>query len=894
MTHIQPIEEQGQPQAIYLSEYCPPDYRIDTVELRFDLGETETRVSSRLLVVSQHDRKRGAQPLILDGHDMQLVSVALDGEKLAADRYVTGPASLAIADVPERFVLEIETIIKPQDNTSLMGLYKSSGNFCTQCEAEGFRKMTYFIDRPDVMARYTTTLVAERARYPVLLSNGNCTARGELEGGRHYATWRDPFPKPSYLFALVAGDLTRLEDEFVTRSGRRVQLHMFVQQHNADRCQHAMESLQRAMRWDEEVYGREYDLDVYMVVAVDDFNMGAMENKGLNVFNSKFVLARPETATDIDYIGIESVIGHEYFHNWSGNRVTCRDWFQLSLKEGFTVFRDQEFSADMGSRGVKRIQDVNVLRSHQFREDAGPMAHPVRPASYVEINNFYTMTVYNKGAEVVRMLHRLLGADNFRRGTDLYFDRHDGQAVTTDDFVTAMEDANDADFAQFRRWYSQAGTPTLHVSRRYDPATRRYTLQIRQSCPPTPGQPQKEAFHMPFAIGLLDANGNELPLTLAGEAPAVPGTRVLALRDMDQTFVFTDVPLGAVPSLLRGFSAPVKVESDLSDGERCFLMAHDTDLFNRWEAGQQLAVTIVLRLIDDLRAGRDLQLDPAYLEAMRRTLTGASEDKAMIAQIMTLPSESYVAEFMPVIDPQRIHEALRFMRAALAGGLRRELLDVHAANADDGPYRVDAQSVGQRSLRNVCLSYLMELDDAGIRRTCMQQFRAAGNMTDVMAALHGLANTDCDERVQALAAFHDRWRDDPLVMDKWLAIQATSRLPGTLAAVKQLMAHPVFNIRNPNKVRSLIGSFCSANPRYFHDASGEGYVFLGDFLVQLDPINPQVAARLVSALSLWRRYDEPRQRMMRQQLQRIQALPGLSRDVYEIVSKSLAPSVSAG
>ena len=889
MTQVE--QKTQEPNAVYLKDYTPPDYSIDSVELKFDLGEETTRLEARLRMTSQYDRTQGERSLVLQGHDVTLVSVALDGCALGATDYQIHPDSLVIPRVPAHFVLEIVTELRPQDNTSLMGLYKSSGNYCTQCEAEGFRKMTYFLDRPDVMARYTTTIVADRASCPVLLSNGNCVAQGEVDGQRHFATWYDPYPKPSYLFALVAGDLARIEDEFVTRSGRTVPLHMFVQRHNADKCQHAMASLKQAMHWDEVVYGCEYDLDVYMVVAVDDFNMGAMENKGLNVFNSKYVLARPETATDADYQGIEGVIGHEYFHNWSGNRVTCRDWFQLSLKEGFTVFRDQEFSADMGSRGVKRIQDVNVLRAHQFREDAGPMAHPVRPESYMEINNFYTMTVYNKGAEVVRMLHNLLGAAGFRRGTDLYFQRHDGQAVTTDDFVRAMEAANDQDFSQFRRWYSQAGTPTLRIRRTYSAATRTYTLTVRQSCPATPGQTQKLPFHIPLAVGLLDAEGQDLPLKLQGESRAISGTRVLPVRQQEESFVFVEVSQEPVPSVLRGFSAPVKIDIDLSDAERCFLMGHDSDAFNRWEAGQQLAIKLILKLIDDQRAGRAWQLDAGFSDALGKTLRSEVLDAAMIAQVLTLPSESYVAEFMSPIDPQAIHAALRFLRRSLAETLRKELQHAYDANQDTGPYHASADAIGRRSLKNVCLSYLMELEQAEIMQMCLRQFSSAHNMTDKMAALHALANSEGTEAAEALAMFYQEWRDDPLVMDKWLSLQATSRLPDTLATVRALTGHPVFNIKNPNKVRALIGAFCNANPTRFHAADGAGYVFIGDFILRLDPINPQVTARLVASFSQWRRYDAARQGLMRTQLQRILAVPGLSRDVYEIVSKSLVDSV---
>ncbi|HEX9626199.1 MAG TPA: aminopeptidase N [Acidiferrobacterales bacterium] len=872
------------PKAIHLTDYRPPDYLIETVALRFDLDAARTRVHARLTVAANPAAGGGVRPLRLNGDGPTLLSVAIDGRKLDTGEYRLDAEFLTLPDPPARCVLDIETEIHPQDNTALEGLYVSSGNFCTQCEAEGFRRMTFFPDRPDVMARYTTTLVADKASYPVLLSNGNLVHAEDLPDGRHLATWEDPFPKPSYLFALVAGDLARIEDEFVTRSGRKVALHMFVQHHNTDKCAHAMAALKKAMAWDERVYGREYDLDVYMIVAVDDFNMGAMENKGLNVFNSKYVLARPDTATDADYVAIEGVIGHEYFHNWSGNRVTCRDWFQLSLKEGFTVFRDQEFSADMGSRGVKRIQDVNVLRSHQFREDAGPMAHPVRPESYVEINNFYTLTVYNKGAELVRMLHHLLGPAGFRKGTDLYFDRHDGQAVTTDDFVRALEHANGADLAQFRRWYSQAGTPVLTVTRDYDAQARRYALTVRQSCPPTPQQPHKEPFHIPLAVGLLDPEGVDLPLKLEGEARAVTGTRVLAVRAAEERFVFEDVPRPPVPSLLRGFSAPVRLEIDLSDDERGFLMAHDSDPFNRWEAGQQLAVKLILARI----AGAATAVPAAFVDAFRKTLASESLDAEMKSQVLSLPGEGYVGEFMAAIDPVAVHDARQWLKRELARALRDDWLAVHASHHDAGPYRVDPPSIGRRALKNLSLAYLMELGQPETVMRCVAQYQAAANMTDALAALGCLAHSDAPQRERALADFHDRWHGDPLVMDKWLAIQAGSRRPDTLERVRRLTAHPVFNIRNPNKVRALIGAFAQGNPARFHEPGGAGYAFLTEYVLKLDPMNPQVAARLVNGLSQWRRYVAPQRDLMRAQLERLRAQPKLSRDVFEIVDKSLA------
>ena len=871
------------PQTIRLADYQPPAYAIDHVDLHFDLDPETTRVTSRLSV----RRVREGEPLVLHGHDLELISVAVDGHPLETGEYHLDNHSLSLDDLPDRCELEVVTETHPATNTSLGGLYTSGGNFCTQCEAEEFRKITYYLDRPDVMARFTTTLVADKTGYPVLLSNGNLIASGELDNDRHWAKWEDPFPKPSYLFALVAGDLARIEDTFTTMSGRTVNLHIYVQHHNINKCEHAMRSLQKAMRWDEETYGREYDLDLYMIVAVDDFNMGAMENKGLNVFNSRYVLARPDTATDADYLGIESVIAHEYFHNWSGNRVTCRDWFQLSLKEGFTVFRDQEFSADMNSRGVQRIQDVNVLRTHQFREDAGPMAHPVRPDSYVEINNFYTVTVYNKGAEVVRMLAHLVGPEGFRRGTDLYFERHDGQAVTTDDFVRAIEDANQADFSQFRRWYSQAGTPALKVSHRYDAEQKTLTLGITQSCPPTPGQPEKQPFHIPLAIGLLDAAGNELPLRLDGDEQATDTTCVLHLREAEQSFTFRDVPAGAVPSLLRGFSAPVKLQDDLDDSQRYFLMAHDSDPFSRWEAGQQMAVKILTGLVDDIHAGRPQQLDDAFAEAFARTLDDQRLDPAFAALALGLPAENYLAEFMQPIDPQAIHEARNFLRRALAERLRPQLEAVYAENAGSGEYRIDGESIGRRALKNACLAYLSRIGDEAAIALAERQFNDAGNMTDSMAALASLASQAIEARERALAAFYQRWRDEPLVVDKWLSIQATAPLPDTLARVRALTGHEAFTLKNPNKVRALIGAFVSANPACFHAADGTGYAFLADHILELDTLNPQVAARLTTPFTQWRKYEQKRQALMQAQLQRLLAEPGLSKDVFEVVSKSL-------
>jgi aminopeptidase N len=871
---------------IYRKDYTPPPYLVETVALHFDLDPERTVVRSRLRLRRNPDSP-GAPPLVLDGQELELLGLELDGRPLTAGHYQVEAVSLTIAAVPETFELVVTTAIRPAANTALEGLYVSSGNFCTQCEAEGFRKITYFLDRPDVMARFTTTVAADRERYPVLLSNGNPVARGDLDGGRHFVTWEDPFKKPCYLFALVAGQLICVEDRFVTGSGREVALRFYVEERNRDRCGHAVASLKEAMAWDERVFGREYDLDIYMVVAVDDFNMGAMENKGLNVFNSKYVLASPKTATDFDYQGIEGVIGHEYFHNWTGNRVTCRDWFQLSLKEGLTVFRDQEFSADMTSRAVKRIQDVRVLRNGQFPEDAGPLAHPVRPESYQEINNFYTMTVYNKGAEVIRMQQTLLGAAGFRRGMDLYFARHDGQAVTVDDFVAALADGGGVDLDQFRRWYTQAGTPVVTARGSYDPELRTYALTLSQGCPAPPGQERKEPFHIPLALGLLDRSGRDLPLRLAGEAVAGATTRVLELRRPQETFRFIDVPEPPVPSLLRGFSAPVRLDLDLGDTDLAFLWAHDSDPFNRWEAGQQLGVRVLLALAADVQAGRPLRLPATFQTAFRLALTDAAADPALLAQALLLPTESYLAEQMEIADPDALFQAREFARQALGQSLAAELETAYAANLVTGPYRPDPAAVGRRSLRNLCLAYLAAgASLAGVARAD-RHYRGADNMTDAMAGLAVLANCAAPERAAALADFYRRWQHDPLVVDKWLTLQATSTLPGTLPEVERLLAHPAFQLKNPNKVRALIGAFAHANPVRFHAADGGGYRFIAERVRELDPRNPQVAARLAGAFGRWRRFDGRRQELMRTELERILATPKLSADVAEVVGKTL-------
>ena len=878
---------------IYRKDYTPPDYLVETIDLRFELGEETTRVHSRLSVRANYDSTQGMRPLRLDGNRLALTGLVLDGTPLTSDHYTVDKEILTISSVPAAFTLEVTTEIRPQDNTFLEGLYRSNGMFCTQCEAEGFRAITYFPDRPDVLSVYTVTIIAERSKYPLLLANGNPLENGELPDGKHYAVWHDPFPKPCYLFALVAGDLVCTEGSFTTWSGREVTLRIYVEEKNRDKCGHALRSLQKAMRWDEEKFGREYDLDLFMIVAVDDFNMGAMENKGLNIFNSRYVLASAETATDDDFQAIEEVVGHEYFHNWTGNRVTCRDWFQLSLKEGLTIFRDQEFSADMESRGVKRISDVRLLRTHQFAEDGGPMAHPVRPDSYMEINNFYTMTVYHKGAEVIRMLHTMLGAETFRKGMDLYFQRHDGQAVTVVDFVLAMEDASGKDLNQFRLWYEQAGTPRLECDGGFDPDAGTFTLTVRQSCPSTPGQTEKKPFQIPLMIGLLDKDGRELPCTLTGETADGPLTRVLEITKAEEVYVFTGLSEKPVPALLRTFSAPVQLSYPFRHDDLVLLMAHEQDPFSRWEAGQQLAVQLILGLVEDLQAERELRLDPGFVAAFRATLTSGETDRAFLAEALTLPSESYLAELMTVVDPTAIHQARQFVRRGLAKQLRSEFLTVRETCRSSAPYAVDDGRAGDRRLANLCLAYLATGEEQEIMALCLRQCREADNMTDVMGALVPLASCDCPERSIALAEFYDKWHDDRQVVDKWFSVQASSTLPAALAEVKKLLEHPAFELGNPNRFRSLVGVFSQANQVRFHESDGSGYRFFGEQLRRLIPVNPQVAARLLTPLTRWQRYDTARQSLMLEELRRIKELPELPRDVYEVVEKSLAGSLPA-
>lgn len=876
------------PSTIFLKDYQPPVYLINQVKLHFDLHETQTVVTSTLNVSLNSEYKGSVKSLILDGQNLELLSVKVDGNELTEKDYTCDEEKLTLTTIPDECDVEIAVRVNPKENKALEGLYLSSGMFCTQCEAQGFRRITYFPDRPDVMSRYEVTIIADKKKYPVLLSNGNLIAQGEAEDGKHWVTWQDPSLKPSYLFAVVGGDLFVKEGRYTTMSGRDVLLQVFVEHENSHKCDHALMSLKQAMKWDEDTYGREYDLDIYMIVAVNDFNMGAMENKGLNVFNASCVLASPDTATDGDYYNIQSIIAHEYFHNWSGNRVTCRDWFQLSLKEGFTVFRDQEFSADLNSRAVKRIDDVNVLRTHQFAQDSGPMAHPIRPDHYIEISNFYTVTVYNKGAEVVRMIRSLVGGEGFRKGTDLYFERHDGQAVTTEDFVKAIEDANDIDLALFQHWYSQAGTPVLDVKTTFNEKDKTFKVNIKQSCADTEGQKNKKPFHIPLQIGLLDKDGSDLILELDGDAATMASThKILEMENETETFTFLNVKNKPLLSLNRGFTSPVKIHLQQTNDDLAFIFAHDSDEFNRWEAGQTLAINTLLGMVDAIQNNRTLVLDNKVVNAFRNTLINPELDKALIAQAITLPSESYLADQCDVVDVDAIHQARSFMRNELAKALKKELNDVYQSGQSDAGYVFEAGEMARRDLNHVCLSYLMCLQEDTMIQVCVGQIDKANNMTDVLSALTILSHYDNSARQNVLDAFYDKWKHDAQVVEKWLAIQAGSDLPDILNRVKMLMEHEAFTLTNPNKVRSLIGRFCAGNIAHFHAADGSGYVFLADQVLALDSMNPQIAARLIQNMSRWRRYDEKRQQLMKQQLQRILDKKDLSKDVYEIASRSL-------
>ncbi|EGQ9805628.1 aminopeptidase N [Vibrio parahaemolyticus] len=862
------------PQAKYRKDYQAPSHTITDIDLTFDLYDNDTIVTALSKVV----QKGESTTLELDGEGLELRSVKVNGEDWA--HHEVKEASLVLSDLPAEFELEIITKIDPEANTALEGLYKSGGAFCTQCEAEGFRRITYYLDRPDVLAKYTTKVIADKATYPYLLSNGNRIAQGEAENGRHWVQWQDPHPKPAYLFALVAGDFDVLRDKYTTMSGRNVDLEIFVDKGNLDRAGHAMTSLINSMKWDEERFGLEYDLDIYMIVAVDFFNMGAMENKGLNIFNSKFVLANDQTATDRDYLGIEAVIGHEYFHNWTGNRVTCRDWFQLSLKEGLTVFRDQEFSSDLGSRAVNRIDNVRIIRGPQFAEDASPMSHPIRPDKVIEMNNFYTLTVYEKGSEVIRMYHTLLGEEGFQKGMKLYFERHDGTAATCEDFVSAMEDATGVDLKQFRLWYSQSGTPTLRVNSEYNAEAKTYALTVEQFTEATQDQAEKQALHIPFDIELYDSKGQVIPLIINGESVH----NVLDIKQDKQTFVFENVAEQPVPSLLREFSAPVKLEYDYSDAELIFLMKHATNDFARWDASQMLLAKYIRQNVNNVQTGSEVQLSEDLIDAFRGVLLDENLEPAFIAQVFSLPSINEITGWYKQIDVDAVDTVLNSITVSLSAALEDELSATYHT-LKQAEYTIDHAAIGKRALRNQCLQFLAHTDKGNT--LVKAQYEAANNMTDTIAAMSAANNAQLECREELMADYSDKWKHDGLVMDKWFALQGTNPAEDALEKVKATMNHEAFSLKNPNRTRSLIGSFLAANPVRFHDKSGSGYQFAGDILRQLNDSNPQVASRMIDPLLKFRKYDEARQAMIRAELEKLKAMDNLAKDLFEKVTKAL-------
>ncbi|EPU7920783.1 aminopeptidase N [Vibrio parahaemolyticus] len=862
------------PQAKYRKDYQAPSHTITDIDLTFDLYDNDTIVTALSKVV----QKGESTTLELDGEGLELRSVKVNGEDWA--HHEVKEASLVLSYLPAEFELEIITKIDPEANTALEGLYKSGGAFCTQCEAEGFRRITYYLDRPDVLAKYTTKVIADKATYPYLLSNGNRIAQGEAENGRHWVQWQDPHPKPAYLFALVAGDFDVLRDKYTTMSGRNVDLEIFVDKGNLDRAGHAMTSLINSMKWDEERFGLEYDLDIYMIVAVDFFNMGAMENKGLNIFNSKFVLANDQTATDRDYLGIEAVIGHEYFHNWTGNRVTCRDWFQLSLKEGLTVFRDQEFSSDLGSRAVNRIDNVRIIRGPQFAEDASPMSHPIRPDKVIEMNNFYTLTVYEKGSEVIRMYHTLLGEEGFQKGMKLYFERHDGTAATCEDFVSAMEDATGVDLKQFRLWYSQSGTPTLRVNSEYNAEAKTYALTVEQFTEATQDQAEKQALHIPFDIELYDSKGQVIPLIINGESVH----NVLDIKQDKQTFVFENVAEQPVPSLLREFSAPVKLEYDYSDAELIFLMKHATNDFARWDASQMLLAKYIRQNVTNVQTGSEVQLSEDLIDAFRGVLLDENLEPAFIAQVFSLPSINEITGWYKQIDVDAVDTVLNSITVSLSAALEDELSATYHT-LKQAEYTIDHAAIGKRALRNQCLQFLAHTDKGNT--LVKAQYEAANNMTDTIAAMSAANSAQLECREELMADYSDKWKHDGLVMDKWFALQGTNPAEDALEKVKATMNHEAFSLKNPNRTRSLIGSFLAANPVRFHDKSGSGYQFAGEILRQLNDSNPQVASRMIDPLLKFRKYDEARQAMIRAELEKLKAMDNLAKDLFEKVTKAL-------
>ena len=865
---------------IYRKDYQKPNYLVESVSLALMIEPTFTLVKSRI----RFNKNVSSDNILeLNGVDLDLLSIILDGKKLMDSEYAVDDETLRIEKVPDSFELQVENKIYPSKNKALEGLYQSGEFFLTQCEAEGFRKITYYPDRPDVMAPFEVTLVANKEKYPVLLSNGNLIHSGTLSNGKHYAKWSDPYPKSSYLFAVVAGDLSFIEENYMTSEGNNVALRIYVEEENINACQYAMDSLIRSMKWDEQRFGLAYDLSQYNIVATNDFNMGAMENKGLNIFNSKYVLARPETATDTDFIGVEAVIGHEYFHNWTGNRVTCQDWFQLSLKEGLTVFRDQEFTADMQSRAVKRIEDVRTLKAFQFTEDAGPMSHPIRPDSFIEINNFYTLTVYEKGAEVVRIYHTLFGEEGFRKGMDLYFKRHDGQAVTCDDFRSAMADANDTNLDQFELWYSQNGTPRVKIKEKYDAKKQEYTLKIKQKYPTNVGKKDYRPMLIPMRVALFSDDGNQLSLDQSGNTE-----QVFQLTEKKHKLVFKNISAKPIASVFRGFSAPVNVKFEQSTDDLIQLIKFDTDSYNRWNAAQIMSGQVIMASYEAMLKNKDASCPKYFINAIGQVLTDFETDPSLLAETLTLPDLKTLMVSMSDIKVDLLHQAREFVKKALANALEVEFLSVYNQNFVEGKYKVESDDVAKRSLKNTCLSYLMSSSNPDIKRLCKQQYETANNMTDSISALSFYVHNQAQGYNELLIDFYDKWQDNALVMDKWFIIQATSPAFGALDNVVELMQHKAFSIENPNKVRSLIGAFSSSNLLHFHQDSGKGYEFLANQVIALNKINPQVASRMVSIFNTWKKFDKPRRELMSQQLKRIKNSEDLSPDVFEIVDKALS------
>ena len=873
------------PEKIYLKDYTPPVFVVDQADLTFEINEHQTQVTSNLKIRKNKDSATKDSSLIFDMGAFEIISVVAEGMLLLPHEYEADKEFFRLANTPDTFELEIKSILHPHENTSLEGLYQSGNILCTQCEPQGFRKITPFPDRPDVMAKYSCTIIADKIQYPVLLSNGNRVKSGNLDNNRHFVKWEDPFKKPSYLFALVAGDIAHIEDHFITRSGRKVDLKIYSEKENIDKCDHAMTSLKQAMAWDEKRFGLEYDLDLYQIVAINDFNAGAMENKGLNIFNSKYVLADGKTATDEDFMNIQGVIGHEYFHNWTGNRVTLKNWFQLSLKEGLTVFRDQEFSSDLNSRSVKRITCVKNLRGQQFPEDQGPMAHPVMPASYIKMDNFYTMTVYEKGAELVRMIHQLIGENDFQKGIELYFKTFDGMAVTIDDFVGVMEKASGKELKQFKLWYFQSGTPTITMTRSYLPELEQLEITFQQKTLPDRNQKIKKPLHIPINFGILDPEGKDI-------TPA--GKRLLELRKEKETFIFTNIPENSLPSIFRQFSAPVKIKSDFTDGELSFLMANDTDEFSRWDAAQTLFLNEIKQIVCAIQDQNELSVSTNLIDAFKKALTDQTLDHAFLAKALSLPVETEIKNHFDIVDVNAIHKARQFLKRHIATQLKNQFMNVidfcsqsHSLKKFHGTM-VSHEIMADRSLKNLCLSYMASLKETDTNKIIWDHYESAGNMTDELAGFNILAGIDPDIKQKAVEKFYSKWQHDKLVLDKWFAVQAGSHLPDTLANVTSLTRHMDFSFKNPNKVRSLIYMFALQNPVNFHQKDGDGYRFIADQIISLDKINHQVAARLSSCFNLWKKYDDQRKALMQKELERILSIQTLSKNVYEIVSRALA------